>query len=182
MFDPIKIAFPYAKAVFQIAKEKSSFNLWQFFLRFITIVVEEQSVKLFLKNPTVSPPYKVALLKTIYDNKFNDIFIDNFITLVASKKRLLYLPYIFSLFEKSLFFERKEVRVAVTTTSSDLKELRANIIFYLRKVFGHNVHITSECVDKEIIGGVLITTTDNKMIDATFSGILKRLKQSFEMF
>ena len=182
MFDPMKIARPYVNAIFQIAKERKSFEFWKSFLSFITSVVEEKSVNLFLKNPTVSASTKATFLKSIYKSNFDDIVIDNFIFFLASKKRLLFLPTINILFLKNLFSEKKIVQVSIETALLNLNDLRKNVCFFLRKIFGENIDIINEKVNEKLIGGVLIITANNKVIDATFCENLKRLKRSFEMF
>lgn len=179
MFDPMKIARPYARAVFQIAKEQMSLKLWESFLYYLTHIVGERSVNMLLKDPTVCVSFKISFLKSIYNIKFTNVIMDNFIGFIANKRRLLYLPSIYMLFKRSLCIEEKEVQVMITTASFDLKELKVSLDLYLHKVFGKNVNIISECVDKRIIGGVLITTISNKVIDITFYGNLKRLGQLF---
>ncbi len=184
MFDPIKVARSYAKAVFYIANEQNTFDFWKSFLSFMSIVVKERCVKLLLSNPTICVSFKVSFLKSVYcSNNFNDVMFDNFINVVAVKKRLLYLPFIYVIFEKYLFSKEKNVQITITLTSLELKELRSCIDFYLKKIFdGSVVTVIGENVDKQIIGGVLITTTNNKVIDVTFSGNLRRLGESFRMF
>jgi F-type H+-transporting ATPase subunit delta len=131
----------------------------------------------FLKSPVVKTDKKQAVLKQIFSGKLNKVSED-FVQLIASHKREMYLVEIATEFINQ-YKEKKKILTAVVTTANGIDEATRKKIMELVKGSGSGEVVLEEKIDKSIIGGVIIRIGD-KQIDASISRKLSELKQTFK--
>lgn len=176
----MKIARPYTKAIFNIAKKDNSYNLWKSFLFFFVKIIDQVEVKNFLKNPIISSSIKVKFLQSIYKDFFKDDLLDNFITFLVRTKKILLISFIYSHFIKNLFIllGKVQIKLEFSHLISKDSELDKNIVIFLNNIFYKKFCILEKKINKQLIGGIMVNDiTNNKVIDMTFSGNLTCLKK-----
>ena len=176
----MKIARPYAKAVFNIAKKDGSYDEWKFFLFFFTKVIEKDEVKNFLKNPLISSLIKIKFLQSIYKDIFKNDLLDNFISFLIYTKKFLLISFIYLFFMKSLSSLFGSVQLKIDTACSIFKNsvLDKNIVIFLNSAFGEKFFIIERKIDKKLIGGIVVNDiSHNNVIDMSFYGNLICLKK-----
>ena len=158
------IARPYAEAAFRLAREQQSFGKWSEMLRFIDLVVRDESVARCISDPNVSGQQLEQLVLGVGGEQLDGAG-RNFVQVLISNDRLAVVPAIVELFEQ-LRREHEGVleaqiysAFAIDAAQVDLlvKKLEAK---YQRKVRAE------VSVDAQLIGGVKIVIGD-KVFDAT---------------
>ena len=97
MTNQITIARPYARAIFSVALKHNCCANWLEYLLLLSNITSNQKVILFLKNPMICIDKKIHLLTSCCSNT-TDIIFTNFLKILATRNRLLFLSSIFKLF------------------------------------------------------------------------------------
>ena len=184
MSDSITVARPYAKAVFDLAKNGNTLNEWEKLLSYLSIMTSDSNVVHFIKNRTISHNEKsnviVDFLKScnFFSDNTQDLSI-NFVNVLAYYNRLVCVKVIYCLYKQymNLHLGRIEVvvRVACTISSSQKEQ----IIDCLSRRFNKKVSALFE-IDKGLLGGFLIKTGDF-VLDASIAGNLVSLRTKIMM-
>ena len=68
------IARPYARAIFDIAKNNNAFDEWDNVLSYLSDVIDDKNAIDFIKNKTIGHDNKALLINNILDskNEFNN--------------------------------------------------------------------------------------------------------------
>ena len=170
------IARPYAVAVFKLAMEEKKLNSWSDFLALLNGLVKDKDLSAFLGDTKVLDiDREKPILKCVGDI---DKKGENLIKLLIENKRLMVIPYIFSIYEELKASEEGSIEAQIIVAEKpDLKVLDS-LIKRLEKKF--NKKIDSQLVvDKSIIGGTRIVVGDT-VIDASVKGKLDSLAYSLK--
>ena len=170
-----KISVRYAKALFQVAKEKAILDEvsadMELLFRASTEVDEFYD---FLHNPVLPLSGKKAAIHKIFEDKLNPLTM-NFLDLIIKNNRLSYIEGVARQY-KDRYKEHKGIIEAVMTTVQPLdKSLKDRII----KLIGTKVEqkITlEEKLNPEILGGFILKIED-KQLDASVSTQLNTIKK-----
>jgi F-type H+-transporting ATPase subunit delta len=172
------LARPYAKAVFEIAKDEADFKTWHLQLKLLAQVASYPEVKKLLKN------------KLLDSDDLADFFIEvchetltkrgiNFIKVLSKAKRLMLLPDIYSHYK---IFEAQAEKVMYVNilSAKPLNDIeQAKLTKALNKKFGLNI-VARNIVDARVIGGVVIRAGD-KVIDSSVRGRLAALEEALKV-
>ena len=182
MRNTLSIARPYAVAVFSAAKEAKQLPLWSVALKQLAMIMQDQQMQTLLKNPCYTKKQLSDLLVDILHAVSGDGLavayaqVENFIRLLAEKKRLLLLPDILDLFEMDVAKESGYLSLIVTSAylMSDVQKKETQQ--KLEKQFNSKCKIEFR-VDEKLVGGLLVRS-GNWVMDGTISGQLARLKSA----
>lgn len=174
--DNSKVNVRYAKAFFSLAKEKNQLELLRSDIELVyNLCLESTDFRLLLESPVVKTSRKIALAKTIFGQKLNQLTM-NFLELVFTNKREAELPGICRNF---LLFYRQDlgVKTAVITTAVELNaSILAGIQAKLEKDLDAKVELSKQ-VDPKLIGGFVLRI-DDQQVDASISSKLRKVKEN----
>ena len=98
MSDISTLARPYARAVFENAREKSSQQNWSEALALMSVVASDPTMKEVLDNPKMTKAQKGELFAGVCSDKIDDA-AKNLIALLAENNRLSICPEIAEQYE-----------------------------------------------------------------------------------
>lgn len=166
------IARPYAKAVFELARDEDRLEQWNRLLRAIASAVDDDRVMSLLQDPRVGSA------------KIGQVIIDalgeridrsgrNFIRMLAENRRLNVLPDIVEVYEGLRADAERTVDVNVTSAAPMSEEHKTQLAASLQRRLGRDVRLHCE-VDESLIGGAVVRAGD-LVIDSSLRGRLQQL-------
>jgi len=169
------LARPYAKAVFDAAKEQDAVDYWDQALALAGLIAANEAVKNILANPGLSERRKAELFFDTAEEQLPEA-LRNFLLILAENKRLALLPEISILFAFYRAELERTVKIKVSTayemTSDEQQQLAQALSSKLeRKVALETV------VDRSLIGGVVVNSGD-LVIDASVRGKLAKMAKA----
>jgi F-type H+-transporting ATPase subunit delta len=173
------IARPYARAIFDIAKNDNTFDKWDNILSYLSVILEEKIAIDFIKNKTISCDDKAliinALLKVthVLDNKV-EILCKNFIQVLAYYNRLLYIKEIKNLYTKHVNIQLERIEALIETAYDINNDQKDEIILCLSKKFDKKISALFN-VNDTLLGGFLIRIGDF-VLDASIAGNIISLR------
>lgn len=182
MTNILTIARPYAKAAFAAAKSANQLPLWSLTLKQLSLAVNNAHMKAALQNPACTEKLLSDVLisflhKASGNGADNGVApFENFIHLLAEKKRLALLPAISEIFEENLAKESGYLSLVVTS-AFPMDEMQKNQTKEkLSKQLKSDLEI-DYAVDTRLIGGLLVRS-GNWVMDGTIKGALSRLRSA----
>ncbi|UTV99541.1 F0F1 ATP synthase subunit delta [Marinomonas rhizomae] len=169
------VARPYAKAVFEVAREQGHITEWADMLSILAAVTVEPKLKKALKNSAFSAEEKANALADVCA----EIATEQgkaFLLTLAVNKRLALLPMICELFLQFKLNFEKAVNVEFTSAFELTAEQTQALAASLAKKLDRTVNLTSE-IDASLLGGVVIRTGD-LIIDGSVRGKLAKLAEA----
>lgn len=179
MSDTTTIARPYAKAVFEHARDTKALALWSLFLHDLANAVLDPNAMHFIGNPAATVEAKTSLLLSIFaaSDPLNDRqTLASFVALLALNGRLAVLPDIYVQFEALRASEEKRLTVSVASfiplTSTEQQQLIEALSRRLAR------HVTLDMsIDPSLLGGAVVRAGD-LVIDGSVRGKLTKLGAS----
>ncbi len=165
------LARPYAKAVFDAAKEQNAVDQWDQALAFAGLVAADQEVANILANPGLSEQRKAELFADCFEEPLPEA-LRNFLLILAENKRLALLPEVATLFSLYRADLERTVKLAVNTAFELSADEQQTLIKALSEKLERKVELET-AVDQSLIGGVVVRTGD-LVIDASVRGKLAR--------
>jgi len=175
MAEVITIARPYAKAVFEIARETDKNEMWSLFLKTFSFIVQNESVKTLLRDSTI-PTSKIRDFFWSITSKELIEPARNLIALLANRRRLPILPEIYKVFEQLRQEANNIVEVQFKTPIAINETEKAVFQKILGNILSRSVIMQYE-VDKELLGG-FHARAGNTVIDGSIRGFLTQMKAS----
>lgn len=175
MAEPITIARPYARAVFDVAKQEGNFKSWSELLQVAAMIAADERVIAVMHNPKVSQEQIVDLFFTVCEPLLTDKS-KNLLRTLTQNRRLYLLPMIASLYEKYRHQAEKTVEVDLTTAFELNEDYQQKFVAVLSQRFAANISLTCK-VNPALIGGAIIRAGD-QVIDDSVSGKLKKLSDA----
>lgn len=169
------LARPYAKAVFEAAKDQSAVDLWDQALDFAAVVAADQEVANTLANPGLSVQRKAELFVDCFEDPLPEA-LRNFLLILAENKRLALLPEVSSLFSIYRADLERSVKLTVNTAFELSADEQEKLIKALSKKLERKVELET-AVDQSLIGGMVVRTGD-LIIDASVRGKLARMAKA----
>jgi F-type H+-transporting ATPase subunit delta len=175
----IKIADRYARALFDLALEKEMLEIIRVDMAIVgNVCITNKDFVLFLKSPVIKETKKIAILKSLFENKIQETLL-NFLIIITRNRRESLIPVIARQFVE-IYKEHKNIITAELTTAVDLSdELRERIIMMIKMATKSEVDLQLK-KDESIIGGFIVTFGD-KQIDASIQRKIQNLKQEFNI-
>lgn len=175
MAESITIARPYARAAFEYAQANKQLEQWSQMLGFVAQATQDPELAAYLDQPQLTADQQASALIKVCGEKL-DAPVQNLIQLLATNKRLAAVGEIWALYEDLLAEQKQAVEINVVSAFALSEEEQASIVSMMKKELAKEVSIQTE-IDKELIGGVVITA-DDLVVDASIRGKLAKLRES----
>jgi len=169
------LARPYAKAVFELARESGALQQWSQTLRTLTAAVTDPKVAALLADPRLSRHDVAGVLIAALGSKL-DGQGRNLTCLLAENRRLTALPAIAEEFEALRAEAERRVEVEITTAAAVAAPQQQALVAAVGKRLKREVKVAWK-TDPGLLAGALIRAGD-LVIDGTVSGELASLRQA----
>ena len=157
----------YAKALFEIAIEKSSIDEWIKQINNISLVLDNED------SPQVPENIKFDGIETLFSDI--DLLVKNLIFLMTRNRDItkfnLFKNIFNDLVDKHFGITRVQVRTANEIPPNQVKKLKESLLKFIE---GSTVEV-SQIVDENILGGIIIRIGD-KVIDASSRTKINNMK------
>lgn len=165
------IARPYAKAVFELARD-GAFAKWSEMLALAAQIARSKEMIALMKDPKFSSDQVLALFFDIAKDSFTQE-MKNLCQTLAQFQRMAVLPEIYELYEEMR--KNAERTISVELVSAYPMDENYQMRFKQALKQKTNCDIQLKCVtDKSILGGAIIRAGD-LLIDGSVRGRLARL-------
>ncbi|MCB1757757.1 MAG: F0F1 ATP synthase subunit delta [Gammaproteobacteria bacterium] len=168
-------ARPYARAVFEIARESESFDTWSNRLQFLAAVVKDPAMMRLLDAPKLTHQERASMVESVSADHLDEKG-SNFVKTLAENGRLELLPDIAAIFEEYRADSEGSIEARVTSATELDEEQTRKIAEALSKRLQREVRIVSS-VDPALISGAIIRAGD-LVIDGSVRGRLQNLTQA----
>ncbi len=173
MSELLTTARPYAKALFEIAKDKSMLNEYFYMLKNLKILISEDQIKNILENNSFNKSYKLNILADILKDGLDENFL-RFIRLLIENNRLFSISEIIALYD-SYSQAEKNLKIARVDTAFELNsEQIKEIKIALEKKFNTKIEINQN-QDSTLLAGAVIRV-DDLVIDGSIKEQLRKLE------
>jgi len=167
------LARPYAKAVFELARDTSRFGDWSNVLRGLADAVSDPAVAAAIGHPAVGKgQLSQALIDAIGGTIGNDG--SNLLRLLIDNGRLKLAPAIASEYEALRAEAEATIDVEITTASAVAPGQLVALVDAIAKRLSRKLNVTTK-VDESLLGGAVIRAGD-LVIDGSSVGELERLR------
>ena len=164
----------YADAVFDVAREDGSFDLWLRELGEVNLLLSDPLAAQVLLNPVIPAERKAAIMAAARPGLSPPV--GRFIGLLADRGLLGALPRIVDRLRRRIDEERGVETARVTTAVPLDPAERELLAARLSARFGKRIQLV-EAVDPSVIGGV-VAQVDDVIIDGSVRGRLARLRRA----
>lgn len=173
MADFTTAARPYAKAVFEIARDSGKFDDWSSRLAVLGAIVDHPDMQERLDAPNLTQDDSAKMIETVASDVVNDSDSRNFIKLLAENNRMKLLGDISGIFEQLRSEAEGEIEANVVSAFELTDTQRDTMAQALAKRLDRKVRIVST-VDNSLIGGAIIRAGD-LVIDGSVKGRLEKM-------
>lgn len=172
MADITTLARPYARAAFELARDKGAFDDWQDALGTLAAITQLDDIQVLLKDPRISTEQQaevfIAAAKSVLDKDST-----SFVRVLAKYRRLAVLPAIEADFTRLRADAENTVAAELRTVVEASDAQKQAVRDALAKRLGRKVELTCR-IDESLVGGALIQAGD-LVIDSSVRGKLERL-------
>ena len=181
MSDPQTIAYPYAKAAFDYARDASQLAAWEKMLVVMKEVVEAPAVasqieSLDMQGPDAHEAFTLSFL-AICDGLIDE-HGQNLVKLMAENGRLEVLPQVAELYQTFKSDFERTVEACVTTAEPLDEQQTASLSQALERKLNRTVALTCQ-IDPSLVGGMKITAGE-LVIDGSLKSAIHRLASRLE--
>ncbi len=176
MAENLTIARPYARAVFDLAREADSLDKWQEMLYAMALSCSDETFLSYLKNAASPESAKVSFEKLL-EGIINDEG-RNFLAVISENMRYDVLPEILQEFLRLRRELDRVLEVSVISARPLLKDDLDSISKKLEQRHGCKVNVTT-VIDPAIIGGAVLKIGD-EVIDASVKAGLSSLSATLK--
>jgi F-type H+-transporting ATPase subunit delta len=179
MSTQIGYARPYARAIYELARQANQVPTWQGLLELVRLILQQAEVDAYVTNPKVSSEQAARLVLDILDDK-SSVAINNMVTLLADNRKLPLLPAIAQIFAsyaaRDSQTEKVEIRSAVELDADTKEKLVQTLTQRLQKKIEVDYQI-----DASLIGGATIRT-EQWVLDGSIKNQLQELRKQITSF
>ncbi|MHB8259482.1 MAG: ATP synthase F1 subunit delta [Bacteroidia bacterium] len=171
------VAIRYAKSLLQLAIEKGQLEKVYADMQLIESVCEgNREFTNFLNSPIIKTDKKVSVINEVFLGKVSEI-TSGFLTILTNKRRELYMGEIAKAFVIQ-YKQHKNILMAVITSATGIdSSVKTKVLELIKQTTKGEVELV-EKVDKNLIGGFVLTIGD-KQVDASVSRKLNNLRKTF---
>lgn len=171
MAEKMTVARPYARAVFEIARDDGTLAAWSAFLGRASVAAADERIQALIGNPAVSREALAELFIELGGDAGSHGA--NFLRLLADNGRMAWLPEIAAEYELLRAEAENVVDVQLTSAVELDEKQRDGFAAALRKRLGRDVRLHCD-TDAKLLGGAIIRAGD-LVIDGSLFGRLERL-------
>lgn len=179
MAETAHLARPYARAVFELAREKKDLAGWGGALDLFAAIVADENMAALINNPRVpSAQLQDAILETAA--KFSKTSVEkldkhsvNLIKLLARNGRLHALPAVARAYADLRAEAESVVAVRITSAAEIAPPQRKELESALREKLGRKIEL-EYAADPELVGGAVVRIGDS-VVDGSVRAQLQQL-------
>ncbi len=165
------VARPYARALFELARDESSYPQWSDQLSLMSAVMRNETVRALIDNPRLTRSDAGAVvIRTCADDI--DQHAVNLLKVLAENDRLAQLPMIKALYNRFRAEAEGTVEAEVVSSTPLSDEQKAAIANALKQRLGRDVKLNCS-VNEDLVGGAVVRAGD-LVIDGS---AVERLRQ-----
>jgi F-type H+-transporting ATPase subunit delta len=164
---------PYAEAIFEIAKDEKSLDIWVDDLSKVVSAMQEDTVRTLIDSPDLSQRNKAEIFVSLFESEISKK-VSNFVLVIGQANRLKLLEKVLENFKSLVALEKKQKNVTVASSYSLEQDQIERIKSALQKRTGSEINVSVE-IDKSLIGGIKISYED-QVIDLSLKNKLEALK------
>ena len=166
----------YALALYELAEEKSELSTVEQDINELLVVYNtNEELKSFVKNPTQSQSSQLAVLNKISTGMNISKIVQNFLSVLVTKRRIFYLNIIFKNFLMLISKKKGELKASLISSKNLTNDELKNLNLEISKVLGATVDFDYK-VDENLIGGLKMQI-GSLMIDTSIKNKLKKYEQ-----
>lgn len=166
------VARPYAKALFDLAKEHNRIESWLGELKTLAGIVSQPKIEALITTPDTGYSAKADTLLSLLDVP-PAAELKNFLYMLAQNKRLAILPQIYALFQ-DYALSRNHTKEAVIYTAFPIASAQfAELVVQMEAHFRTKLKAV-QVVDASLIGGVKVVVGD-QVLDLSVQARLNSL-------
>lgn len=179
MATQIGTARPYARAIYELARQAKQVAAWQVLLELAGLILEQAEVTAYVTNPKVSSEQAAQLVLDILDDK-SSVAIKNIITLLADNRKLALLPAIAQIFASYAARDSQTEKVAVRSAVELDASTKEKLVQTLTQRLQKKIEVDYE-IDPALIGGATIRT-EQWVLDGSIKNQLQELRKQITSF
>ncbi|HPE60809.1 MAG: F0F1 ATP synthase subunit delta [Thiothrix sp.] len=166
-------ARPYAKAVFELARDSGTLPAWSEQLAAMSAVVASEGSSALLSNPKLSSTQKVDVIGEIIGDKLT---ADgrNLLAALGENDRFSLLPDMTVIFEQLRAAQEGVMEVEVVSAMGMSDQQQNTIAAALQKRLGREIKMVTR-IDPSLLGGAIIRAGD-LVIDGSIQSRLNSMK------
>lgn len=172
MSDLTTAARPYARAVFELARETKSFADWSERLQLLSAVLHDVQMGAILDAPSIGGAERAELVLKVCGEQIGEPGA-NLVRLMAENGRLKLMADVTALYEVLRAEAEGKVDAQVIAAQPLSDDQQAAIAASLAKRLGSEVSLSVE-IDENLLGGAIIRAND-LVIDGSVRGRLNKL-------
>jgi F-type H+-transporting ATPase subunit delta len=166
------VAYPYAQALFKLAKTANSQQEWLVNLEKLQQIIQEQQFIDLLNNPKITAAQIITLLQELL-NGHSNLELANLLQVLTHNNRILALGEIYVLFKDLVLKDQNKSEVLIETAYPLAQAEQLVLEQLLAKKF--NTSISAKVIlNPTLMAGIKITIND-KVIDGSIKGRLNDL-------
>ncbi len=172
-----KVAFRWAKAVYQLAEEQNLTEaLYEDLKSIRELIYSSSEFARFLKSPVIFNHRKKEIITKLFEGKVGKLTL-LFLQKLADRGRAPALEEIINTFEEMYFDKHNILPVKLITAVSLPEDLKQAFVSKLEGFYNKKILLTTE-VNPELIGGFQLWIK-NKMLDNSVASELQLIKRNF---
>jgi F-type H+-transporting ATPase subunit delta len=172
-----RAAAPYARALFELAKERDQAELVERELGILVATLEDGAeLRDFFARPWTPATVKRTVATEIAARSGLSKLTSDFLTLLAERGRTDHLPVIAEKYRRRLDEDLGRVRVRVRTAVSLTGEERERLSAKLGQALGRRQVVLEEIVAPTMLGG-FIAESAGVVLDGSLEGQLERMRR-----
>ena len=164
---------PYAEAIFEIAKEENTLDLWVADLSVVAVSMQEAEVKRLIDSPDISQKLKADIFTKLFEGEISNKVL-NFVLVLGQANRLKLLKSVLDNFKNLVALEKNEKNVVISSSYALDSEQVEKIKEAMQRRTGSKINASTE-IDESLIGGLKISY-DDQVIDLSLKNKLEALK------
>ena len=172
MADQTNLARPYAKAIFELAREQGDLAGWSDQLELLSIIAADSDTLSFISNPQASDQDIVDLVSSVAGDNLSSEAA-NLVRLLVRNGRVDVLPEISRAYVVLKDEAESIIEAQMTTASTIDDSQKQQFAEVLQKSLGRTVKLDFD-VDEELIGGAVIRAGD-WVVDGSVKAQLEQL-------
>ena len=175
MAEASTLARPYAKAVFELARDEGKLAEWSALLSGLAGAVRDKSVAAAIGHPAVGRGQLAEVLIQVMGGKVSE-HARNLLRLLSEYDRLRLAPLLAEQFEALRAEHEKRVDVQIVSAAPVDAAQQKALVDAVKKKLNRDVNVEWK-TDPSLIAGAQIRAGDT-VIDGSISGELARLRQA----
>src|SRR5690349_322957 len=175
MAEPSTLARPYAKAVFELARDEGKLAEWSALLSGLAGAVRDKQVAAAIGHPAVGRGQLADILVQVMGGKVSE-HAKNLLRLLSEYDRLKLAPLLVEQYEALRAEHERRVDVEIVSAAPVDAAQQKALVDAIRKKLDRDVKVEWK-TDPSLIAGAQIRAGDT-VIDGSISGELARMRQA----